>query len=338
MAYHETNRREFLTQTASVAALTVASESSHGAEAPSPAGPATTPKAEATMQTYTYKRTDTCAVKLDVYTGAQAGPSRPILLTIHGGALIMGGRYPIQMDLFQPLLDKGFAVVSIDYRLAPETKLPEIIKDIQDAYRWIRENAGQFGGDTARIAVQGGSAGGYLTLMTGFCVQPRPKALVSYYGYGDIIGDWYSKPDPFYSTKPAVTKEDAMSAVGEGTPCGFPQGNRRGDFYLYCRQHGIWPDEVSGRSLKADPAWFKPYCPIQNVSAEYPPTLLAHGNDDTDVPYAQSAQMAEALKRAGVEHEFITLEGAGHGFSHAKPQDYKNVLTRTVEFLVKHLS
>lgn len=290
------------------------------------------------METYTFKRAGDCAIKMDVYTGAADRRLRPIILAIHGGALIMGSRYPIQMDVFAPLLDQGFAVASIDYRLAPETKLPEIIKDVQAAYAYLREQGpGLFGGDPDRIGVQGGSAGGYLTLMTGFCVQPRPRALVSYFGYGDIIGEWYSKPDPFYCTKPMVPKDEAMSAVGQGTPCGNPQGDRRYDFYLYCRQQGIWPDEVAGFDMKTDPQAFMPYCPAKNVTAEYPPTLLAHGTDDTDVPYALSAQMADALQHAGVEHELITLEGAGHGFSHAKHEDYRKVLDRTTAFLVQHL-
>ncbi|MCX5770048.1 MAG: alpha/beta hydrolase [Candidatus Hydrogenedentes bacterium] len=297
------------------------------------------PKREVCMETYTFKRVGDCAIKLDVYTGAAAGRLRPIIVAIHGGALIMGARYPIQMDVFSPLLDKGFAVASIDYRLAPETKLPEIIKDVQDAFAWLREQGPDlFGGNPDQIGVQGGSAGGYLTLMTGFCIQPRPKALVSYFGYGDIVGEWYSKPDPFYCTKPMVSKEEAMSAVGQGIPCGNPQGNRRGDFYLYCRQQGIWPNEVVGIDPHTTPDSFVPFCPVKNVTPAYPPTLLAHGTNDTDVPYALSVQMADALQHAGVEHELITLEGAGHGFAHAKPEDYKNVLDRTTAFLLQHLA
>ena len=290
------------------------------------------------METCTFKDVGDCAIKLDVYTGIADGGLRPIIVTIHGGALIMGARSPIQTDLFSPLIEKGFAVVSIDYRLAPETKLPEIIKDVQAAFAWLHEHAAdRFGGDPDRIAVQGGSAGGYLALMTGICIQPRPKALVSHFGFGDIVGEWQSRPDPYYCTKPMITKEEAMSAVGEGTPCGNPQGKRRNDFYLYCRQQGVWPNEITGLDPRVAPESFVPFCPVKNVTAEYPPTLLAHGTDDTDVPYVLSVQMADALKNAGVEHELISLDGAGHGFSHAKPEDYKKVLDRTTAFFVQYL-
>ncbi len=294
---------------------------------------------EESMDTYVYKAVRDCQIKADVYQASGGNARRPVVLTIHGGALIMGGRYPIQMDLFEPLLRDGIAVVSIDYRLAPETKLPEIIRDIQDAYRWIRQKGPElFGADPDRIAVQGGSAGGYLTLMTGFCVETRPKALVSFYGYGDIAGDWYTKPDPFYSKQPAVTKEAAYSAVGEGVPCGFPQGRRRGEFYLYCRQNGLWTKEVAGIDPATHDAKLTPYCPVRNVTREYPPTLLAHGDQDTDVPYAQSALMNDALGRVGVEHEFLTLHGAGHGFSHSNHEEYKAAINKSIAFLATHLS
>ena len=70
-----------------------------------------------------------------------------------------------------------------------------------------------FNADTRRIAVAGGSAGGYLTLMSGFCVKPRPAVLVSFWGYGDIAGDWYIKPSTFYRKQPLVSKEDAWKGV-----------------------------------------------------------------------------------------------------------------------------
>ena len=112
-------------------------------------------------------------------------------------------------------LDAGYTIISIDYRLAPQAKLNDIIEDLVDAYRWVRIDGPKlFRIDPNRIAVVGHSAGGYLTLMAGFRLNPRPAALVSFYGYGDIAGDWYSRPDPFYSRQPAVPKEEAYQAVG----------------------------------------------------------------------------------------------------------------------------
>ncbi len=94
-----------------------------------------------------------------------------------------------------------------------------------------------------------------------------------------------------------------------------PTPNRRGRFYLYCRQNGVWPNEVAGHNPHTEPKWFDPYCPIRNVTAKYPPTFLIHGTEDTDVPYAESRNMAAKLVESGVTHEFITVTGAGHRLS-----------------------
>jgi acetyl esterase/lipase len=92
----------------------------------------------------------------------------------------MGSRGWMDKALLGKLLKAGYAVVSIDYRLAPETKLPAILEDLQDACKWVREKGPElFHINPTKIAVMGGSAGGYLTLAAGFRVDPRPTALVS---------------------------------------------------------------------------------------------------------------------------------------------------------------
>ena len=248
----------------------------------------------------------------------------PVLLFLHGGALIFGERSWIHPAQLERYLAAGFTLVSIDYRLAPETKLPGIIEDLRDAWAWIRERGPQlFSADPDRIGVVGHSAGGYLTLMSGFCVAPRPRALVSFYGYGDLIGEWYSKPDPFYGSMPAVPEREARALES------------RDRFYLYCRQQGIWPREVGGRDPGVEPDFFTPYCPEQNVDREWPPTLLLHGEADNDVPYELSRRMASALERAGALHELITSPG-GHGFDGAMEQpDAARAFDAVIGFLTQ---
>jgi len=291
-----------------------------------------------TMTTHTYKVAQGCEIHADVY-GYTDGVVRPVMIWIHGGALIIGDRSWIDRLLWYVYQQAGFVIVSIDYRLAPETKLPDIVQDLRDAYAWVREKGpALFRIDPARIAVSGESAGGYLTLMSGFRLTPPPKVLVSFWGYGDIIGNWYSRPDPFYSKMPAVSKEQAYKSVGNRVIAAAPKydDNRR-DFYLYCRQQGLWPLEVAGRDPRADPKWFDPYCPLRNVSAKYPPTMLVHGQEDTDVPHQQSSLMAQELRRAGVENEFISLPGVGHSLDGAGLPAIADTYVRVAGFLQRHV-
>jgi acetyl esterase/lipase len=284
-------------------------------------------------QTYTYRKVQGHEIKADVY-GASARGHKPVAVWIHGGALIMGSRWlPPTARILTSLSEVGFAVVSIDYRLAPETKLPGIIEDVVEAIRWIRSKGPDLGLDGERLVVCGGSAGGYLTLMTGFAVKPRPLALVSFWGYGDIVGPWYSRPDPFYLKQPEVTREEAESSVGHETVSEPPPNNNRGRFYLYCRQQGLWPKEVAGHDPATEDHWFDRYSPIRNVTRDYPRTLLVHGTTDTDVPYEQSKMMAARFQESGVEHELITVPEGGHGLGNISAETQDGIYRKAAAFL-----
>jgi len=237
------------------------------------------------------------------------------------------------------LLAEDWTVVSIDYRLAPETKLPAILEDARDAYRWVHdEGPERFGADPARISVAGGSAGGFLTLCVGFLAKPKPKALVSFWGYGDVSGPWLSRPDPFYASQPELPEEEARRVVGSVPLTGAGGAKNRGRFYLYCRQKGLWPREVTGHDPDREPAAFDAFCPLRNVSNDYPPTLLIHGDKDTDVPYEQSVLMDRGLARQGIEHRFITVAGGGHGLSATEPTVVQETYKQAVEFLRRQLA
>jgi acetyl esterase/lipase len=275
------------------------------------------------MDTYTYKQVGDCAIKLDVYPAESTVPT-PVIVWIHGGALIFGTRAWVQPVQRQLLHEAGYTQVSIDYRLAPETKLPEIVADVGDALRWLAMNAAKLNIDATRIGVLGRSGGGYLALMAGCCAGVKPKAIASFYGYGDIIGDWYAKPDPYYSKQTLVTESEARAVVGqkELSEAAGETGPNRSTFYLYCRQQGLWPKEVLGVDHREDPTAFHPYCPNRNMTAAYPPTLLLHGTNDNDVPYEQSVILAAALKEAGVDHELVTIEGGAHTFDNRVKAEY----------------
>jgi acetyl esterase/lipase len=257
---------------------------------------------------------------------------------IHGGGLIFGSRtISPRPFLTQALVDRGFVVVSVDHRLAPETKLPLIVEDIADAWRWIHESGLQlFGADPLRVCAAGASAGAYLSLMAGYMFSPRPRALASLWGFGDITAQWEAEPSPHYCKAPLVEKRDAAASLNL-TPIPTAEGADRSLFYLYCRQQGRWLPEVTGHSLPDDAAWFSKYCPSRNIDPAFPPTVLVHGREDTDVPATESDSLAERMHDQGVPHEFHSLPGVGHGFSGASQEIVESTEIAVANFLHTHV-
>ena len=291
-------------------------------------------------KTHVYKQVSDLQIRADSYRFVDR-PNQPVVVWIHGGALINGHRESVPPWLMSACRDNGFVLVSLDYRLAPETQLPDIITDIEDAFRWLRQEGPElFQANPQRIAVVGGSAGGYLTLVTGYRVQPRPIALVSLWGYGDLVGPWYSQPSPHPRHQTSkLTRDEAYEQVsGDPVSDARERKGNGGAFYQFCRQQGLWPKAVAGWDPKTESEKFNPFMPIKNVSPDYPPTLLIHGDKDTDVPYEQSQWMAAEFKKNKVQHELITIAGGEHGLVDAEPAAVQNAYRAAIDFLRQHLN
>jgi len=295
--------------------------------------------AEIKKQTYTYKTVKNLDIKADVFR-EDDDTRRAVVVWIHGGALINGHREGVSGRLKKAFLDAGYIVVSIDYRLAPETKLPAIIEDLEDAFRWIREKGPElFHADPDRLAVTGGSAGGYMTLMAGFRVKPRPDAIVALWGYGDLVGPWYSSPSPHpCHHRIKLSREEAFQQV-DGPPVADARdrNGNGGAFYQFCRQQGLWPKAVSGWDPHTEQKKFVPYMPVKNVTPDYPPTLMIHGEEDTDVPHEQSVMMAAELRRDNVEHKLISIPNGEHGLAGADRRAVEDAYDAAIEFVRRHL-
>lgn len=268
------------------------------------------------MKTHAYKRTEHCVLELDVYAPEDAAPGLPVVVFLHGGALIWGSRKEINEAELAAVREAGMAYVSVDYRLAPETRLREIRADVEDALKWVRgEGARLYGFDPEKVAVLGRSAGGYLALLSGTFSDP-PDAVVSFYGYGDILGDWYASPSPHYLKHPIVSREEAARCVREGTPT-HAAWEARWPLYLHTRQTGEWARWATGYEREEAATALLPYCPIRNIGRGYPPAFLLHGAADTDVPVEQSVAMQRALADAGIDARLLIQPEGGHCFDAA---------------------
>ncbi len=116
-----------------------------------------------------------------------------------------------------------------------------------------------------------------------------------------------------------------------------PEG--RPKFFNYYKQQGSWTWEAPGRDPEEDTAWFRPFEPRSNISADYPPTFLIHGEKDTDVPVAQAHRLAKELAQNWVDHQLITYPEWEHLFdlNQALDPEVQASLDGVVEFLDQHL-
>lgn len=291
--------------------------------------------------TYVYKTVADVKVEADVYR-PEGSEVRPVVVWIHGGALIVGSRSQVPKQMLELCTRERFVLVSLDYRLAPEVKLPEIAEDLQDAFRWLHEQGPkQFHADTGRVVVTGGSAGGFLTMLSGIVVKPKPTALVAYWGYGDIDGEWAREKSIHHGVP--VAREEAIAAVNKSgkvlTNTDDPaEGKARGGYYRHLRQTGGWSLGVTGIDAEKAPGKLDRFCPVKQITPDYPPILMVHGTKDTDVPYHCSADMARELTKHGVKHELLTIEGAEHGLRDGDPKKVAEANTRALEFIKEQLS
>lgn len=234
--------------------------------------------------TVTYRKVGGHEILADIYR-PKGNSVCPVIVYIHGGALIRGNRqltteYHVPTRVLSLAEENGYGLVSLDYRLAPETKLRAIASDIEAAFAWLGgDGAKCFHLNTDQMVVVGDSAGGYLAFLAGYRVHPKPKTLVALYGYGELNVDWYTKPNsyPKYNMQ-KIAREEAMqqtdgTVISDGS---FRKGDS-GKIYMHYRQTGLWPQEVSGFSPESIAKDIAPYEPVKNVTREYPPTLMLHG-------------------------------------------------------------
>jgi len=125
-------------------------------------------------------------LKLSVFR-PKKGTSYPVVLMIHGGGWNSGSP-EMQRTLAQDLSKKGFATVTVEYRLSPEALYPAAVEDLNDAISWIYNHSAEYGFDRDKIAVEGCSAGGQLASLIGSINKDKLiKAIVNVDGISSFV-------------------------------------------------------------------------------------------------------------------------------------------------------
>ena len=238
-------------------------------------------------------------LQLDVWV-PDTHPPAPLVVYVHGGGFMFGDRRylpeTVRPDaVFEELVAAGLAVATIDYRHALEAPFPAQLHDAKAAVRYLRAHADDLGIDTTRIGIWGESAGGHIAALVGLTAH-RPDLEGTHGVVGpssavDVVVDWYGPAD--LDTMPRATPPPAIAAKLPPELLVPPED------HLTRGLEGTDRDDAS---------------PITHVTPDAPPFVLVHGTADWLVPYAQSEQLAAALRAAGVPVDLVPVEGAEHIF------------------------
>lgn len=272
------------------------------------------------QQDFIYKSVGGHAIRATIHLPESQG-EYPVLIYFHGGSFIFGNREQgLEKALKDKLLANKIAVVSADYRLAPETKLGEIVQDARDIVAWMRTNGkGKFNIDPTRIAVGGGSAGGYLALSTGFDTESAPDAIVS-----------VSAPTGFSTEGIQTGNLDLLKNCQPDSIVSYGDYSTRMDLWRYLGKNGLALYGIFGFDPIEEPQKLAPYTLTNNIRDSYPPLLIIHAKNDRLVKFDDAVAFHSFLQNQKIETEFYVVD---EGHSSDLINRYPDAVDRIVLFL-----
>jgi len=227
-------------------------------------------------------------VRVLVYIPKNVARPMPGLLYIHGGGYIIGSPEGEDLQVKQIVTEIGCAVVSVDYRLAPETSHPGPVEDCYAALKWLYTNTSDLGVDPNRLAIGGASAGGGLTAGLGLLTRDRGEIPLAFQLliYPMLDDRTAASADPHPHTGEFVWTKEA-NHFGWSSLLGQEPGSA-----------GVSPYAAAARAESL---------------AGLPPTYINVGA--LDLFLEENLEYARRLMRAGVPTELHVYPAAFHGFN-----------------------
>ncbi len=226
-----------------------------------------------------YQVKDKVSYALEFYPTTRV--NAPCIVVVHGGGWDSGSRLDLDL-LNEYLAANGYAVASLDYRLAPEHIYPAPIKDLDSVLAFLKRKEKELGIDTSRFVLLGRSAGAQIALQAAYLGGKSLgiKGVISYYGPADMV-------------------------YGYSIPCNPAILDSRKIMVAYL-----------GADFPKNPVPYSASSPIEYLTSDSPPTLSLHGHRDVMVAYEHTVRLEAKLSRLGVPHFTVDLPWATHGFDY----------------------
>jgi len=219
-----------------------------------------------------------------LYRPRSGEKSLPGVVYFHGGGFIYGDLDTHDAVCRGIAQSAPCAVVSVDYRLAPEHKFPAAVEDAFGATVWVAANSGALGIDPARLVVAGDSAGGNLAAVTALTARERGAPALAM----QVL---------VYPTTDLAAESESVSRFGEG--------------YLLTRESMRWMMRTYLRDERDAADWRASPLRAGNFSRLPPAYVLTAGFDPL---HDEGKAYAERLMQAGVPVTYECLTGQVHGF------------------------
>jgi acetyl esterase/lipase len=244
--------------------------------------------------------------KMDIYYPASGGPW-PALIYVHGGSWVEGDK--AEGEGWRYLNDQGFLVASVNYRLTMgTTKFPAMIEDVKCAVRYLRAHAAEYNLDANHIGALGASAGGHLVSLLG---TSDPSA-------GWDVGEYLDQSSRVQAVVPISGFSDFTIKVFDEI-----------DIYVMYAM-----GDLSGKSTEKTIA----ASPVTYITADDPPFLIIHGDNDGVAPVEQATVLQGRLEAAGVPSELIIVQNGSHSLTEADMVPTREEISQSIlDFLVKNL-
>lgn len=263
----------------------------------------------------TFRTVEGTTLRAAIYRPASAKGPLPVIVYIHGGGFMTGTFTETAADL-RWFADRGWLVISVEYRLfGPDrptwNRAPE---DVACALVWVARNATRLGGDPARLALMGDSAGGNLAVNLGYA---------SAAGRASACGALPPVPDAIAVLYPAL---DPLSIYADGFPVPGFEPRMLIEGYI-----GGSPDAYPERVAAVTSANF--------LTPDIPPTLIVLPEKDSLVVARGTLGFADSAARVGADVTLVRLPFANHVFNQIAAGSLGNRIARTIRlnFLSEHV-
>jgi acetyl esterase/lipase len=253
-----------------------------------------------------FRRVAGRTLKLDIHHGRPNEKDRPVFVYIHGGAWIMGSRREQGLPMIHHLARNGWLCFSLSYRLSPGAGWPDHLVDIKAGLSWVRDHAGEYGGDASFVVVAGGSAGGHLAAMAGLTAN-----------------------QPQY--QPGFESADTSVQVAVPIYGIYDMTNRLGRQSSQFLSQLVEPLVVKAY-LEDEPEKFFDASPIDRIHPAAPPFVIPHGDRDTMAPVEEARAFVEKLRATSTRRVvYMEFPGAQHifdfGYSYQSAQMIEGILS-----------